>query len=124
MADEWDARDAGRSLHADVTRAITDERAKAAGEGRHLTDAAIARAVLRSPALADANRKLLDDLMTEYQPKVTALAADALALLIKAAVTAERERIRQVAIRNHAVCTGDDGTSCYFAALIGEPSDA
>lgn len=34
---------------------------------------------------------------------------------------AERERIRQLAVRNGAVCTGDEGTSCYFADLIGEP---
>ena len=41
---------------------------------------------------------------------------------LAAAVAAERERIRQLAIRNHAVCTGDDGTSCFFADLITEPS--
>jgi hypothetical protein len=33
---------------------------------------------------------------------------------------AERERIRQLATRTQAVCRGDDGTSCYFAALIAE----
>jgi hypothetical protein len=33
----------------------------------------------------------------------------------------ERERIRQMAIRNEAVCTGDEGTSCYFADLLTEP---
>jgi hypothetical protein len=33
---------------------------------------------------------------------------------------AERERIRQLAIRTQAVCTGDEGTSCYFADLIRE----
>ena len=37
------------------------------------------------------------------------------------AVSFERERIRQLAIRVHAVCTGDDGAISYFAALIGEP---
>ena len=39
-----------------------------------------------------------------------------------AVAAAERERIRQMAVRNQAVCTGDEGTSCYFADLIGEPS--
>lgn len=42
----------------------------------------------------------------------------------KEAATAERERIRQLAIRNGAVCTGDEGTSCYFAELIKEAPDA
>jgi hypothetical protein len=39
-------------------------------------------------------------------------------------LAAERERIRQLAIRNQAVCTGDEGTSCWFSDLITEPSDA
>jgi len=44
----------------------------------------------------------------------------AAAPLIRAA---ERERIREMADRNGAVCTGDEGTSCYFADLIrGESS--
>jgi hypothetical protein len=43
---------------------------------------------------------------------------------IEEAVSAERERIRQMAIRNQAVCAGDEGTCCYFADLITEPSDA
>lgn len=34
---------------------------------------------------------------------------------------AERERIREMAVRNGAVCPGDDGTSCYFAALLEGP---
>lgn len=42
----------------------------------------------------------------------------AAAPLIRAA---ERERIRQIAVRNQAVCTADEGTSCYFADLL-EPS--
>lgn len=36
-----------------------------------------------------------------------------------AVAEAERERIRQMADRNGAVCTGDEGTSCYFADLLG-----
>jgi hypothetical protein len=44
--------------------------------------------------------------------------------LIAGAVTAERERIIRLADRNEAVCTGDEGTSCYFSALIREvPAD-
>lgn len=39
---------------------------------------------------------------------------------VPGAVTAERERIRQLATRNNAVCAGDEGTNCYFADLIGE----
>jgi hypothetical protein len=39
---------------------------------------------------------------------------------VPGAVTAERERIRQMAIRNNAVCVGDEGTNCYFADLIRE----
>ncbi len=31
---------------------------------------------------------------------------------------AERERIRQLAISNEAVCAADEGTCCYFADLI------
>jgi hypothetical protein len=34
------------------------------------------------------------------------------------AVAAERERIRQLADRTEAVCTADEGTSCYFSALL------
>lgn len=34
------------------------------------------------------------------------------------AAAAERERIAQLADRNEAVCTGDEGTSCYFADVI------
>jgi hypothetical protein len=37
---------------------------------------------------------------------------------------AERERIRQMAIRTRAVTTGDEGTSCYFADCLGpEPAE-
>jgi hypothetical protein len=43
------------------------------------------------------------------------------ATVIAAAAAAERERIRRLAIRNGAVCAGDDGTSCYFADLLREP---
>lgn len=38
-----------------------------------------------------------------------------------AVAAAERERIRQMAVRVGAVCTGDEGTSCYFADLLGQP---
>jgi hypothetical protein len=34
---------------------------------------------------------------------------------------AERERICALADRTEAACTGPDGTSCWFSALIGEP---
>jgi len=37
----------------------------------------------------------------------------------EAVAAAEQERIRQLAIRTGAVCTGDEGTSCFFADLIG-----
>jgi hypothetical protein len=47
-------------------------------------------------------------------PEMRQVVAEAVAR----AVSAERERIRQIAIRTHAVCTADEGTSCYFAALI------
>jgi histidine triad (HIT) family protein len=40
-----------------------------------------------------------------------------------AGAAAERERIRELADRNGAVCTGDEGTSCYFSALIREGTD-
>ena len=124
MPDEWDAREAGAALLADVTRAITDERAKAADEHRPLRDADLARAVLRSPALADANGKLLDDMMAEYEPKIAARIAAMAVPIAEAAARDERERIRQMAIRNQAVCTSDEGTSCFFSDLIQEPSDA
>jgi hypothetical protein len=124
VPDEWDAREAGAALLADVTRAITDERAKAADEHRPLRDADLARAVLRSPALADANGKLLDDMMAEYEPKIAARIAAMAVPIAEAAARDERERIRQMAIRNQAVCTSDEGTSCFFSDLIQEPSDA
>ena len=41
-----------------------------------------------------------------------------------AVAAAERERIREMAVRTGAVCTGDEGTSCCFAALLGEPAEA
>ena len=44
----------------------------------------------------------------------------AAAPLIRAA---ERERIRQMAVRSNAVCVGDEGTNCYFADLIREPRE-
>jgi hypothetical protein len=44
---------------------------------------------------------------------------DAVAPMIRAA---EREEIRQLAIRAEAVCAGDEGTSCFFADLIGDDS--
>jgi hypothetical protein len=34
------------------------------------------------------------------------------------ATAAERARIRQLAIRNQATCTSDEGTGCYFADLL------
>jgi hypothetical protein len=40
-----------------------------------------------------------------------------------AVAAAERERIRELADRNNAVCVGDEGTSCYFADLIREPQE-
>jgi hypothetical protein len=45
-------------------------------------------------------------------------AVEAAAPLIAAA---ERERIREMAVRNEAVCTSDEGTGCYFADLIRDP---
>jgi hypothetical protein len=45
-----------------------------------------------------------------------------LASFYMAGVAAERARIRQLAIDNEAVCAGDEGTCCYFADLIREPS--
>jgi hypothetical protein len=47
-------------------------------------------------------------------------AEQGLAAAIAAAVVAERERIRQLADRNGAVCTGDEGTQCWFSDLLGE----
>jgi hypothetical protein len=38
---------------------------------------------------------------------------------VEAAVRAdERRRIRELAVRSRAVCTGDEGTSHYFSALL------
>jgi hypothetical protein len=34
------------------------------------------------------------------------------------AVASERGRIRQMAVRTQAVCTSEEGTSCYFSALL------
>jgi hypothetical protein len=35
----------------------------------------------------------------------------------------ERRRIRELAVRTGAVVTGDEGTSCYFEALLAEPGE-
>lgn len=47
---------------------------------------------------------------------------DRLAQAIATAVKAERARIRELADRSGAVCTGDEGTSHYFSALLAEPA--
>jgi hypothetical protein len=75
------------------------------------------------PGALDAARALrygepTDTYTWDYVAEAALLAA---APLIRAA---ERDRIRQLADRNGAVCTGDEGTSCYFSELIREPSDA
>jgi hypothetical protein len=49
---------------------------------------------------------------------------DRLAKVIAAALMAERARIRELADRTGAVCTGDEGTSHYFSALLTEAPDA
>ena len=46
--------------------------------------------------------------------------AEAVAGAYAEGVKAERQRIRELADRNGAICPGDDGTSCYFSALIQE----
>ena len=50
-------------------------------------------------------------------------AAKRLELAGRDAAAAERERIRDLADRNGAVCTGEEGTNCYFSALIREDVD-
>ena len=91
--DAWDARAAGAALLADVTRAITDERAKAADEHRPLRDADLARAVLRSPALKEANRKIMDGLEVEYQPKIAAMILGGAGQIIEEAAPAIRAAV-------------------------------
>jgi hypothetical protein len=59
--------------------------------------------------LANSVRKILDGSGVASRERVLA-----------EAVAAERERIRRMAVRNNAVCTGDEGTSCYFADLLAE----
>ena len=72
VAEGWDAGEHGAALVAAVTRAMNEERMKAHGRGDVATSADLARAVLRSPALRDANRKILDVMMAEYEPKIAA----------------------------------------------------
>ena len=86
----WDAKTAGASLLADVTRAITDERA---ARGGPLTDTEIARAVLRSPALKEANRKIMDGLEVEYQPKIAAMILGGAGQIIEEAAPAIRAAV-------------------------------
>lgn len=71
----WNAQDAGRELLGDVAAVIAGVRDKATLKGCIATSAEIARAVLASPALQDANRKMLDALQAEYQPKIEAKVA-------------------------------------------------
>ncbi len=91
--DAWDARAAGAALLADVTRAITDERAKAADEYRPLRDADLARAVLRSPALREADRAIMDGLQAEYQPKIAAMILGGAGQIIEEAAPAIRAAV-------------------------------
>jgi len=137
VAEPWDAREDGAALLAAVTRAIADERAKAAGEHRPLRDADLARAVLRSPALQDANRRILNAAMAEAEPAAKAairsaameqfgdivrVAVDeqmsARLAEVEAAVRAdEREKIR-LAVRQSCAC---GSCKSFIAGLIGEP---
>lgn len=81
-----------------------------------MNDAEIPDEVVTAAQLADAEwnrtRRRVDGRGWASVP------ADQVRRLIAAAVTAERERIADMADRNGAVCPGDDGTSCYFSALI------
>lgn len=85
MAEQpWEARRAGADLFAAVTAVIAAERAAAAARGRIPVDAELARAVLRSPALHEANRALLDAMSAEYEPKIAAMIGRDATGLIKA----------------------------------------
>ena len=116
MTEPWDAKRAGSELLASLTQAIAEERAKAHGEGRVATSADLARAVLRSSALQDANRKILDNMMDEYEPRVAALVAAEAASLAGAAVAAERERIA-AAVEGCGV-PGVERRACEKAAAL------
>ena len=116
----WDARTAGAALLADVTRAITDERAKAADEHRPLRDADLARAVLRSPALKEANRKILDGLLdgleAEYQPKIAAMILGGAGQIIEEAAPAIRAAVAgeiASAIEQSVCAPGDQCTERF-----------
>jgi hypothetical protein len=141
VAEPWNAREAGAGLLAAVTRAISEERMRAAATGRLLQDSDLARAVLRSPALRDANAKMLDAMMTEYEPKVAALVAAEAVPLAEAAVAAETVRREaaeaqlaalRAALRRHVPSFTDPSgvvlcggcllaAPCPDAALAGEP---
>ena len=112
----WDAKTAGASLLADVTRAITDERAKAADEHRPLRDADLARAVLRSPALREANRKIMDGLEAEYQPKIAAMILGGAGEIIEEAAPAIRAAVAgeiASAIEQSVCAPGDQCTERF-----------
>ena len=114
--DAWDARTAGAALLADVTRAITDERAKAADEHRPLRDADLARAVLRSPALQEANRAIMDGLEAEYQPKIAAMILGGAGEIIEEAAPAIRAAVAgeiASAIEQSVCAPGDQCTERF-----------
>ena len=114
--DAWDARAAGAALLADVTRAITDERAKAADEHRPLRDADLARAVLRSPALREVNRAIMDGLEAEYQPKIAAMILGGAGEIIEEAAPAIRAAVAgeiASAIEQSVCAPGDQCTERF-----------
>jgi hypothetical protein len=84
-------------------------------------------------AAAPEQRAKFNDLMNDLRERAEAAEAekrqakgdlvgleDGLARAIAAAVMAEQARIRELADRTGAVCTGDEGTSHYFSALLTE----
>jgi hypothetical protein len=113
---EWDGR-AERAAIATQGPNAVPEQAEALGDWPTiLADVTQQRDDLRERAEAAeaAKRQARGDL---------AALENRLSQAIAAALMAERARIRELADRSGAVCTGDEGTSHYFSALLTEASD-
>jgi hypothetical protein len=73
---------------------------------------------------AEAGRKAAEAAKRAAADELAALGdrlAIAIAVAVETAVKGERKRIRELADRSGAVCAGDEGTNCWFSALIAEP---
>ena len=100
-------------------RGVAERDAAAPTPGRAVYERHHALLRQRFPGIAKITWDELDDEAQDEWEDI-ARAGIAVALTAGSAAAAERARIRRLADRTHAVCTGDEGTSFYFSALLGD----